>query len=54
MPLFKKLEIDFKKKEHDAVLNERKQALQALREFKRPVDISELNNHQAEYDMYKQ
>ena len=24
VPLFKKIEIDFKKKEHDAVLNERK------------------------------
>ena len=54
VPLFKKLEVDFKKKEHDAVLNERKKALADLRELKKPVDYSEVMEHQQQYDELRQ
>lgn len=52
VPLFKKIEVDFKKKEKD-ILIERKETLAALRDFKRKEDITEINNHQVNYDLYR-
>lgn len=42
--MFKKIEVDFKKKEK-GILIERKETLAALRDFKRKEDITDINNH---------
>lgn len=50
VPLFKKLEQEFQKKETELLLEKRKKVLQALRDFKKPVDMGSINEHQQHYE----
>lgn len=50
VPLFKKLEQDFQKKETEQLLQKRKQVLAALREFKKPIDLGQINEHTEKYE----
>jgi hypothetical protein len=43
--MYQRLAIDFERKEQQAVLSERKNALRKLREFKRVVGGAEINEH---------
>ena len=49
-PLYKQRESEFQERHRSLVLEERKQALQSLREFRQPCDYSVVKKHQQEYD----
>ena len=45
VPLFRKIEVDFDTKEREKLLLERKEALQKVRDLKRPIERSEILSH---------
>ena len=52
--MYQRLAIDFERKEQQAVLSERKNALRKLREFKRVVGGAEINEHNLMYERLKE
>lgn len=49
VPMFKKLSIDFELKEKTAFLEHHKTALKELRQFKRVIEKSEIDEHAQTY-----
>jgi hypothetical protein len=50
LPLYKKIALEFERREFDSKLTEKKKALKQLRELKNVGDLSEINERVLQYN----